>query len=76
MQTKEVLFGELKQGDRFAMSPRHFEDGDEFVNMKVGPAVLCDDKVDHIPYNVIRLRDGSVRTFRDERKVWIVEEQS
>lgn len=72
MKTEQVTFGELKQGDRFALSSRHFEDGDTYVNMKVSPAVLCDDQVEHIPYNVIRLSNGSVRTFQDDTKVWIV----
>lgn len=74
MRTEQTTFGELNRGDRFALSPRHFEDGDAYVNMKVGPAVLCDDAVEHIPFNVISLGTGRVRTFRDEEQVWVVKE--
>lgn len=79
MGIKEKTFGELRTGERFALSPSAFdsENGDEFINMKVAPAVLCERTLsgaEHIPFNVIRLHNGSVRTFRDEeRHIWVQE---
>jgi len=62
-------FGDLKRGDHFSLS----EGG--LVNMKVDPAVLCDE-VEHIPFNVVSLETGHPRTFRDDDMVWIVKEAS
>lgn len=70
MKPRQTTFGELKQGDRFALSRDAFDGTDEFMNMKVAPAILCDPEIAHVPFNVVRLSDGSVRTFRDEEKVW------
>ena len=85
MKIKETTFGQLKRGDRFALGRGAFKDGtDDFMNMKVDSAVLCDSAsstgcrgelvLGHIPFNVIGLGDGRVRTFRDEEKVLVLEE--
>lgn len=66
---KKTTFGELKRGDRFALSEGSSE------NMKVDPAVLCASDIDHIPFNVISLTDGRVRTFREDERVLGIELQ-
>jgi len=74
---KETTFGQLKRGDRFAVSRHEFRRGTG-DNIKVDPAVLCDSLLyvvdlndTPLPFNVICLSDGRVRTFRDEEKVLV-----
>lgn len=73
MKIDRVRFDTLKKGDRFALAEWHLRDTDGGLglNMKVAPAVLCDDRVEHIPFNAVNLGDGRVRTFHDEELVYI-----
>lgn len=79
MKIKETTFGQLKQGDRFALSRGAFKSGPyDFMNIKVEPAVLVAPgglfrHSPALPFNVIALGDGRVRTFRDEEKVLVLE---
>jgi len=67
----ETTFGKLKRGDRFALGPGAFlEPTDHLMNIKVDPALLCGED-QPLPFNVICLGDGRVRTFRDEEKVLV-----
>lgn len=73
MKARKTTFGELKQGDQFALGETYVKRGDH-LNIKVAPAVICDASgapSDNIPFNVISLMDGRVRTFRDEEPVWV-----
>lgn len=72
MECRRTTFGQLKRGDRFALSESHLQDG-EYLNMKVDPAVLCDYPFPgpKIPFNVVSLLDGRPRTFSDEEPIWI-----
>ena len=71
---KETTFGQLKRGDRFALTRIAFRKGSAGDNIKVDPAMLCDPPFkENIPFNVICLTGGRVRTFRDEEKVLVLE---
>ena len=72
MSIKFTTFGELKRGDRFALHRGGFRDGGTGDNMKVDPATLCDSPLsNNVPFNVINLLDGRVRTFHDDEQVHI-----
>jgi len=76
MKIKETTFGQLKRGDRFALSRGAFEsDSDNLMNIKVDMAMLCDPvaQAHGVPFNVICLGDGRPRTFRPEEKVLVLE---
>ena len=46
MKIKKTTFGELKRGDRFALSAGAFESGtDDYMNIKVDPAVLWEGEM-------------------------------
>lgn len=69
---KRTTFGELKRGDKFTLGKDGFEFG-KCLNMKVEPSYLIGSG--GIPFNVISLDDGRVRTFHDEEKVWVEDQE-
>jgi hypothetical protein len=78
---KQTTFGELKPGATFALSPSHFEYGNQYLNIKLagyaawrGPENKKDKTNEEHPFNVIALAGGTPRTFRDEERVFVQEE--
>lgn len=81
---RKTTFGELKAGDQFALSgfgliEQLADNGQEpIMNIKLPIyGVVCNadgslkDEFKDYPFNVVCLRDGSPRTFKDHEIVYV-----